>query len=82
MGSLPRHDTGETYDYVICGQGCLRLYNLQRADDLSSGGTAGCVVAARLAEDPSVSVLLVEAGKLNSDVPASSIPGGCVDPFV
>lgn len=38
------------------------------------GGTAGCVLASRLSEDPSVSVLVIEAGKSNAGVLFSQIP--------
>ncbi|KAF2867318.1 glucose-methanol-choline oxidoreductase-like protein [Massariosphaeria phaeospora] len=40
------------------------------------GGTAGCVLASRLAEDANCSVLLIEAGKPKTEVPASAIPAG------
>ncbi|KAF9212026.1 hypothetical protein BGZ59_007309 [Podila verticillata] len=42
------------------------------------GGSAGCVLATRLAEDPNVKVLILEAG-YSDDVPSSKIPS--VFPF-
>ncbi|KAH9957092.1 alcohol oxidase [Russula dissimulans] len=43
------------------------------------GGTTGLVVATRLSEDPSVSVLVLEAGASNLNDPAILIPGNHTD---
>ena len=61
MGSL---DAGEqVYDFIVVG-GMHALSSKIRIaqSDCASGGTAGNVVAGRLAENQNVSVLVIEAG--------------------
>ena len=45
-----------------------------------AGGTAGCVLASRLSEDPSVSVLVIEQGPV-ADTWASRVPVISGDPY-
>lgn len=78
MGTAPEQDQ-KLYDYVICGYAFLGNYfTSQNSDMMGSGGTAGCVLAGRLAENPDLSILLVEAGPPNETVPASAMPAGFV----
>ncbi|KAL8284019.1 hypothetical protein RQP46_005132 [Phenoliferia psychrophenolica] len=43
---------------------------------IAGGGTAGCILASRLSEDPAVSVLLIEAGDADTKQLMSKIPAG------
>lgn len=42
---------------------------------IAGGGTAGLTLAARLSEDPSITVAVLEAGEANLDDPKILIPG-------
>jgi choline dehydrogenase-like flavoprotein len=40
------------------------------------GGTSGCIVVGRLAENPEVKILLIEAGQHNKDLENVHMAGG------
>jgi hypothetical protein len=68
-------NTEETFDYIIAGYVLLALIG-RRSLTLRRGGTSGCVVAGRLAEDSNVSVLVVEAGPDNDNLENVHMAGG------
>ncbi|KAH8833395.1 hypothetical protein DL96DRAFT_1585959 [Flagelloscypha sp. PMI_526] len=58
-------------------------YNAEYEEDkshfdiiIAGGGTSGCVLAARLSEDPNVKVLLLDAGQSSQTLEYSRIPSG------
>lgn len=61
------------FDYLIAGGGVRPHANY--IHDSNTQQTAGLTLAARLSEDPSVTVLVLEAGHANLDDPNILIPG-------
>ncbi|KAI0313070.1 alcohol oxidase [Amylostereum chailletii] len=67
--------SGKTFDYIVLG---VRLTDASLG---IGGGTTGLVVATRLTEDPSVSVLVLEAGLANLDDPELLAPAAFASHF-
>ena len=60
--SVGLDNLGPEYDVVIVGGGELSMQVMSGWSDCPVG-TAGCVLASRLTEDPATKVLLLEAGE-------------------
>ena len=72
-------DTIEEVDIIIAGGRHTVPKNSSLSNLLLLGGTSGCVVASRLAEaDPNLSILVIEGGPNNLDVPTIVHPALCL----
>ncbi|MCJ1466557.1 hypothetical protein MMC07_005177 [Pseudocyphellaria aurata] len=56
---------------------CSTQEDVQYDYIICGGGTAGCVVAGRLAEIPNASILVIEAGNSNDKIEGTHYAGGC-----
>lgn len=54
----------------------IQLVYLREFTDVDSGGTSGCVIAGRLAEDIDAKILILEAGPDNADLENVHMAGG------
>lgn len=62
----PKELDKRTFDYIVVGGECCSYAHLPGHPVLTieTGGTAGCVVASRLSENPEYTVLLIERGPI------------------
>ncbi|ORY55535.1 GMC oxidoreductase [Leucosporidium creatinivorum] len=76
MSFFAKH-AGVSKPHLFCEPAAVGVEPSKRFDYIiAGGGTAGCVLASRLTEDPNVSVLVIEAGESDQKQLMSKIPAG------